>query len=42
MELKFKVPVSKAQELAKDIRLLARTGKDAFSRYLYSPIDRAG
>ena len=42
MELKFKVPVSKAQELAKDIRLLAKTGKDSFSRYLYTPIDRAG
>jgi hypothetical protein len=42
MELKFKVPVSRAQELVKDIRLLAKTGKDTFSRYLYTPIDRAG
>ena len=42
MELKFKVPVSKAQELVKDIRLLAKTGKDSFSRYLYTPIENAG
>ena len=42
MEHKFKVPVTHAQELVKTIRLLAKRGRDPFTRYLYTPLAHAG
>ncbi len=42
MHSKLKVPVIKAQELIKDIRLLAMCGKTQFRKYLYEPLHDAG
>jgi len=42
MNTKLKVPVVLAQELAKDIRILARSGKGPFSHYLVMPLSNAG
>lgn len=37
-----RIPVSKAESLAKMIRLLARSGKKNFHKYLYQPLIAAG
>ncbi len=42
MHNKLKVPVATAQELIKDIRLLAMCGKTQFRKYLYDPLLDAG
>jgi len=42
MQNKLKVPVIQAQELIKDIRLLAMCGKILFRKYLYDPLFEAG
>lgn len=42
MQNKVKVPVTTAQELIKDIRLLAMSGRTTFRKYLYDPLFSAG
>jgi len=42
MQNKLIVPITKAQELIKDIRLLAVCGKTPFRKYLYDPLFEAG
>lgn len=42
MQNKLKVPVTAAQELINDIRLLAMEGKTPFKKYLYEPLLEAG
>jgi len=42
METKLKVPTTLAQEYIANIRLLAQSGKTAFTRYLFEPLQYAG
>ncbi len=42
METKLKVPAALAQEYITTVRLLAQSGKGAFTRYLYDPLQNAG
>lgn len=42
MQTKLKVPVTQAQELIKEIRLCAKSGKGTFSHYVYKPLSEAG
>lgn len=42
MQNKLKIPVTESQELIKDIRILALSGKTLFRKYLYHPLYEAG
>ena len=42
MDTKVKVPTAFAQECVATVRLLARSGKASFTRYLYDPLQNAG
>jgi hypothetical protein len=42
MESKYKVSVTLAQELIKNVRLLAMSGRDPFKKFLYTPLYESG